>query len=183
MKSLHKKLNHSFEYLQATQMNKVNPIKARLERIENQKKEYPVRVICIVDDYSDGKSPLIQEVRSHAHNSNISYSTRIFDSRKYEEDRDYITRLPAFHVYIKGIYHKTFFPNTRPLQHIDESIDLYLKKKEERDRRREAWKCLYMDIGQWISSLTSRKPRDVKTETVSKSQPSINTVKRVSDWN
>lgn len=184
--SLYKKLKHSFEYLQATQMNKVNPVNpraAKFERVENHKKEYPIKVICIVDEYSDGKSPLIQEVRSHAHNSNVSYSTRIFDSRKYEEDRDYITRLPAFHIYIKGIHHKTFFTSNRPLQHIDESIEVYLKRKEERDRRREAWKCLYRDIGQWIGFIGLQKSAD-KKESLSKSQPSINTVKhKVSDWN
>jgi len=164
-------------------MNKVNPVNPRAARLENAKKEYPIKVICIVDNYSDGRSPLIQEVRTHAHNSNVSYSTRIFDSRKYEDDRHYITRLPAFHLYIKGIHHKTFFPSNRPLQHIDESIEVYLKRKEENDRRREAWRCLYRDITHWITSLISRKSREVKIDTVSKSQPSINTVKRVSDWN
>ena len=152
-------------------MNKVNP-----------KKYYPIRVICVVDQYSDGKSPLIQEVRIHAYNSNIGYSTRIFDSIKYEDDRNYISRLPAFHIYIKGLHHTTFFPTTRPLEHIDESVELYLKRKEERNRRREAWKCFYRDIGQWVGLLSAQKSGD-KKEPLSKSQPSINTVKRVSDWN
>ena len=170
-------------------MNKVNPVNpraAKAEKLENAikaKKEYPIKVICIVDEYSDGKSPFIQEVRAHSHNSNVSYSTRIFDSRKYDDDREYITRLPAFHVYIKGVHHNTFFLSNKPLQHIDESVETYLKRKEERDRRREAWNCFYRDIAQWIHSLTSRKSAQVKTETLSKTQPSINTIKRVSDWN
>ena len=55
------------------------------------------------------------------------FITREYDSRKFSNDRDVIQRLPAFHVHINKAYNRTFYPNTRPLDHINECIELYIR--------------------------------------------------------
>jgi len=127
------------------------------ERIKNRK-TYPVRICCVVDDLSDS-NPDILKIKAHAHVSGASFLTRIYDSRKYNDDCYQITRLPAFHIYINGLYNRTFYPNTRPLQHIDESIAICIKRERRRQERKERWLRLYDYFASIIRRLSHRETR------------------------
>jgi len=111
---------------------------------------YPVRIICVVSELSDAGLPLIQAIREYARDSGVIFQTRLYNSLKYSDDRNNITRLPAFHAYIKKAYTKTFFPNTRPIQHINESIEMYLKYKEAKAKRKEFISRVYRHFTNWI---------------------------------
>lgn len=124
----------------------INPI---LEII-NEKKvilskiQYPVKVYCIVDDLSDASRDIrIREIKNHAIEAGVIFTTRLYDSTKYSNDRDVITRLPAFHVYIKKAYDRTFYSNTRPLDHINECVALYLNSENAKKERKARWAKLY----------------------------------------
>ena len=127
------------------------------ERAKN-KKTYPVRVCCVVDDLSDS-NPDILKIKAHAHSSGASFLTRIYDSRKYNDDCYQITRLPAFHIYINGLYNRTFYPNTRPLQHVDEAIAICIKRERRRQEKKERWTKLYDYFASLIKRLTHRETR------------------------
>jgi hypothetical protein len=112
--------------------------------LAKRKIQYPIKIYCIVDDLSDAsRDTLIRQIKEHALQSKVIFTTRLYDSTKYSNDRDVITRLPAFHVYIKKGYNRTFYANTRPLDHINECVGLYLKSEEERAERRERWIQFY----------------------------------------
>jgi len=97
-----------------------------------------VHICCVVDDYNDAnKNPIIQKIKQHVLESGATFSTRIFDSRKKSDDRNNIKRLPAFHTYIERNYIETFYPNTRPIQHIDEAVERYRVLVNKRQRRKE----------------------------------------------
>ena len=109
--------------------------------IKPQKKEIlPVHVKCIVDDLGD-KDAFIPIMRDYCNKEkSILFSTREYNSSKYSEDRDIIVRLPAFHVYSNGQYMRTFYPNTRPYQHVEECIAEYVRRKTlVETRRRRPW--------------------------------------------
>lgn len=108
-----------------------------------------IKLVCVVEYNSQARSTLIQSIRSYADNSNIGYKTRIFNSVKYD-DCNLITKLPAFHIYINKLHYKTFYPDTDPLEIINETIDLYLKKQKEREQSRNAWKRFIRNILSWI---------------------------------
>jgi len=130
-------------------MNYSNPIEHNISPVEQKK--YTVKIICVVDDYTDAGTVVIQGIRTHTHNSGAIYQTRIYNSLKHSKDRDYITRLPAFHGYVNGIYNRTFYPNTRPLQHINECIELCIKIDENRKERREIFYKMYRTFIDWIT--------------------------------
>lgn len=120
---------------------------------------YPVHIYCIVDDYADAGSTLIQSIKARALAAGAIVSTRYYDSQKYSDDRNIITRLPAFHVYIENSYDRTFYPNTRPLQHVDESVETYLKRVEARQLRSRAWSMYFQRCKAWIKRLLHRRTR------------------------
>jgi hypothetical protein len=126
----------------------INPVtdlhEQRKLALAKRKIQYPIKIHCIVDDLSDAsKDTLVRKIKEHAHQSKVIFSTRVYDSMKYSNDRDIITRLPAFHVYINKGYNRTFYANTRPLDHINECVELYLKGEDEKIQRRARWQKFY----------------------------------------
>jgi len=104
-------------------------------------KEYlPIHVHCVLDDFEDYTDEIIQMIRDYCNDRNIHFMTRLYSSYKYSDDRYYIRSLPAFHIYIKKSYTDTFYPNTKPIQHITDTIDIYSKQLIEEHKRREKWK-------------------------------------------
>jgi len=126
----------------------INPVTDLQEQrkiaASKKKVQYPIKIYCIVDDLSDAsRDTLIRKIKEHALQSNLIFTTRLYDSRKYSNDRDVITRLPAFHVYIHKGYNRTFYVNTRPLDHINECVALYLKQEDEKIQRGARWVQFY----------------------------------------
>ena len=78
-----------------------------------------IRVVCVVNDYSDANNPIIHRVRDHTNKSGGTFEVRMYDYIRKEDDCQFITHLPAFHMYNKRAYLKTFYPNTKPLKEID----------------------------------------------------------------
>ncbi len=126
----------------------INPVidlhEQRKAALVKRKILYPIKIYCIVDDLSDAsRDVLVRKIKEHALQSKLIFSTRLYDSTKYSNDRDVITRLPAFHIYINKVYNRTFYVNTRPLDHINECVELYLKSENEKIQRRIRWEQFY----------------------------------------
>lgn len=142
-------------------MNHSNPVlEIQASANKNNKSiiKYPVKIYCIVDDLSDAsRDVLLRDIKSHAINSGIIFTTREYDSRKFSNDRDIIERLPAFHAYIKKSYNRTFYPNTRPLDHINECINICINHEELKARRKEKWKKMYESFKKWIYRLSHKE--------------------------
>jgi len=116
---------------------------------------YPITVKCVVDCLSD-KIEGITKVREYAHSMNIHFMTREYDSKKYSDDRDIITHLPAFHIYVNSSYRNTFYLNTRPYQIIQETVEKYEASQQKR-RNRRTWTTFYTDIRIYVKKLFHRK--------------------------
>jgi len=69
---------------------------------------------------SKEKSEPIPEIADYIQDRDIPFDLREFDSWKYSHDRHNISRLPAFHIYHGSIYLKTFYPNEKYQQIIEE---------------------------------------------------------------
>jgi hypothetical protein len=169
-------------------MNGINPIVEYVKTNEDNKKskdiKYPIKIYCIVDDISDAsRNLLLREIKNHAINSGVIYTTREYDSYKFSNDRDVIQRLPAFHAYINKSYNRTFYSNTRPLDHINECIKIHLNNEEKKIRRIQRWKNLYESFKNWINRLTYR---DTAMKRYGREQTNISNnlhKARISNWN
>ena len=118
-----------------------------------RKEPYPITVKCIVDCISEA-DPQLLPFREYAHSLNINFVTREYDSRKYSADRDIITRLPAFHIYIKKQYKETFYPNTRPYQIMQDTVEAY---KIKQNIKKKTWISFYTNLKARLAALFHRK--------------------------
>lgn len=123
---------------------------------------YPITVKCVVDSLSE-KIDGITKVREYAHSMNIHFMTREYDSKKYSDDRDIITHLPAFHIYVNSSYRNTFYLNTRPYQIIQEIVEKY-EASQQRRRNKRTWTSFYTDIRIYVKKLFHRKTAMEKHE-------------------
>jgi hypothetical protein len=79
---------------------------------------------CVFDlDKGGGEA---NEICSFCLKSNIRCVIRGF-SHTYEEDKDEIVRLPAFHLYYKGNYELTFYPGDCPYATVSAVKDITKK--------------------------------------------------------
>ena len=98
----------------------------------------------------DTNDPDFRKLQEYCEMRNISFKNRLFDSAKYEEDRFFITKLPAIHLYYKRQYYDTYFPDERPIREIRlvytkfELEELaYLSKKQIWDEKLKHIKRLF----------------------------------------
>jgi len=101
---------------------------------------FPIVVKCVVENLADYSNKETHSIRDFAISENVLFETRVYNSYRYSEDRYEIRQLPAFHVYTNGAYRRTFYPNTRPLQHIQECIADYRAAVEKKRQRRDYWR-------------------------------------------
>lgn len=132
-------------------MNQMNPIQKTVNIAKPLRVLHPITVKCIVDELSD-RDATVQKIREYAQSLNIIFITREYDSIKYSEDRDFVQRLPAFHIYEKKCYRNTFYPNTRPYQIIQDTVNQYLEKLKKRENRK-TWKTFFQECIQTLKKV------------------------------
>ena len=157
------------------------PIHIPIQKEERKKEEsirYPVHIVCVLREYSQYAS--LHALRDYCKECGIMFSTRIYDSKKYSDDCSYIERLPAFHAYVKRSYIKTFYPNTRPFQHVDETLEIHLKSVEAKRRRSELWRKPFKIMANWFKRINHRTTRMEKYEKEQYDKSSRRS--SVSDW-
>ena len=126
-----------------------NPLHAKPIR---KPEPYPITVKCIVDCISDA-DPQLLPFREYAHSLNINFVTREYDSWKYSDDRRNISKLPAFHIYVKKNYKQTFYPNTRPYQIMHDTVEAY---KIKQIRHKRSWTSFYTDLKARLAAIFHR---------------------------
>ena len=126
--------------------------------------KFPVQVVCVVRTLEDANMETIQAVRKFAQEEKVNFETRLYDSIKYRHDRDEISSLPAFHIYMKGRYEKTFYPNGRPFQIIDDYITLYLEEQRLLWEKKHRWTAFWKGVKAKLKRLLKRETRLERAE-------------------
>jgi hypothetical protein len=145
---------------------------------DEEKIKYPIRICCILRDNVQYSDELIKSIRDHTIDKGAMFTTRIYDSKKYSEDCNFIERLPAFHIYKEHSYIKTFYPNTRPLQHVNDTVDEYLRVLEVRRLKKDKWNKTFKKVLKWFKSIGKKKTRLELYEEAQEAER----VKKVQDW-
>lgn len=135
----------------------------RLQQIQAQKgapqgpKRIPIVITFVMKDHADAANA--KEVREFCNERGLIFESRLYDSWRYRHDRDEIQRLPALHVAVNGSWERTFYLNTRPLQHIQEVRDEYVARLEERQRRKRRLRTWFQErlarVRRWFHRTTA----------------------------
>ena len=104
--------------------------------------KYPIEVCCVVDHHSDVDTD-IEMLNEYTSNLGLAFKLREYDTWKYSDDRDIITSLPAFHVYVGDGYVDTFYRGDSVMDRIDETIKKYEARVAENKKRMETWKNIF----------------------------------------
>ncbi len=96
----------------------------------------PIVVTLVMREHRDSMDAAIKDIRDFCIDFNLLFESRLYDSVKFRQDRDEVLRLPALHIAVNGNWTRTFYPNTRPLQHIEEVRNEYLRAIEKKAERR-----------------------------------------------
>ena len=123
---------------------------------------YPITVKCVVSDMSEVGSK-IQEIKKYAQKQHISFLVRTF-SESISDDRNFIQRLPAFHIYEGKSYKKTFYLDTNPNRYIDDVVQLYIYKLREKglEKEKRVWNSYILNFAKSVKKLL---PKKILTET------------------
>lgn len=137
-------------------------IRARLNPVPNPNRIYvkilPIKVEAVVEEADDFNLRSIIDMRNFCKEKNISFETRLYNSRKYERDCEFIERLPAFHLFEKKIYQETFYPGEFAYTLVSEQVAAYRIRKAEKERRRGRFK-------RWATSMRAALIEAMKKET------------------
>lgn len=87
-----------------------------------------LRVTCVMNTEDEYPPETILQVKDHCDLLNIPFHIRAFDSIKFSEDRKYIQKLPAFHIFVKGLHKDTFYTDSAPKLMIRSVYDKYKAK-------------------------------------------------------
>jgi hypothetical protein len=114
----------------------MNPI--YLEKELEFKKNFTLTLVKKANSSFDN---LYIELKKFCQMNSISFIVRDYNSSQFEEDCDYITKLPAIHIYMrKKGYLETFYPSDTYQTNIEKLIE---KKEYEEEYKKKNKKSIF----------------------------------------
>lgn len=84
-----------------------------------------LHITAVLNPANNLGEEIVDEVLAFCQEKAITFTTREYDSLRYSKDRDFILRLPAFHIYAGSIYINTF--HTDYLEHIHQALSMKVR--------------------------------------------------------
>jgi len=78
-----------------------------------------VKVFCIFQDQDQLELDVVKEFYEYCSKNSIEFNVREYNSFKHDKDRNYISELPAFHIYTGKSYFDT---TSNQIKIIDDAI-------------------------------------------------------------
>ena len=101
--------------------------------------QYPIEVHYVFQYPHDENDPILRKIQEFCSLMKIQFQIREFDSRKFSEDRDYITRLPAIQIYTDSEYDITEYPSNNPILAIRTVYETFELKHLEYLAKKQIW--------------------------------------------
>jgi hypothetical protein len=115
-----------------------------------------MKVLCILNHEDEYPTDALLLIKDHCDLLDIPFYTRPYDSIKFSEDRKYIQKLPAFHIFVKGLHKDTFYTDSSPKLKIRSAYDKYKAKALKAAAKGKTW-----SIFKIFSLFPSKKPLKV----------------------
>ena len=97
-----------------------------------------ISIVCVTEfgQMSEEHSDTYIKLQGVCSEKGYDLRMRAFDSWKYSADRNEITSLPAFHIYVNKLYRLTIFPGDLPF----ERLEAFAKEHEKHQaKKKESW--------------------------------------------
>ena len=93
---------------------------------------------------------VFDSVRIFCSEHRIDFGLRVFNSAAFEQDREVLIKLPAFHIYYEDQYEKSFYPGDSPAIQIQELLYKIKPQKKSQAQTGRGW---------WFPKLSWKWPR------------------------
>jgi hypothetical protein len=94
-----------------------------------------ISVVCVIEDTCE-----FGNIEDYCSSSNIDFSVRVYNSTRFPEDRIFVAKLPAFHIYEENnIYTTTLYQHEHTCSQIQQMYEIAELKKYERLAKRQIW--------------------------------------------
>jgi hypothetical protein len=106
--------------------------------------KYRVRVTLVYDWGRDCNFAEFHTIKSYCKNNGMIFGGREFNSYHHLEDREYIVKLPAFHVSVQDEYERTLYPGPDIFKEF-QAIILGIKIQEaayQKNKHKSFWSFL-----------------------------------------
>ena len=100
---------------------------------------YPIRVDYVYEEEYDENDPILRKVIEYCDLMKIKFIPRQFDPLHKDEDRQYITSLPAIQIYERDNHSETTFPNRSPINIIRNVYEKLELAHLERLAKQQIW--------------------------------------------
>jgi len=95
----------------------------------------------VYDSNVDTNDPILRKILEFCNGRDISVKLREFDSHTNDEDKDYITHLPALNIYVRGVYQDTIYPDFKPIQFLSLEYEKFQLKELEMESKKQIWEA------------------------------------------
>lgn len=107
----------------------------------------------------DTNDPILRKILEFCSTRDINVKLRKFSPFDYEEDREYVTHLPAVHLYTNRDYQETIYPDFKPIQILQLEYDKYQMELAEKEAKKQIWEAKIKHLKNLFRSLkTDSKP-------------------------
>ena len=115
-------------------------------------------VVAVVESLSFHNVELTR-IRTHCLENKVHFTTRLYNPSTKSDDRNFVEKLPALHVYYKKNYMRTFYVGFKSLRHVDECIEYHDRKLEKKKKRISLMSSLYTTSKKILYNLLHKKTR------------------------
>lgn len=130
------------------------------ERIQNEFRLHQrFKVIFVLDSENDEDTKAETAIKTYCNEKGITFLIRYYNPYDCKEDRNYIARLPACHIYLKKSNERlqTFYPDENPVQTIQKEVVDIRNAEIEKEEFQKMWKKrLHQTMFGWIKKNKSQ---------------------------
>jgi hypothetical protein len=130
---------------------------------------YPFRVCYVQEPGVHVKPAYFDRIKAFCEDNHVVFMARMYQPRKYDEDSEFVERLPAFHVYLdRNLYHDTFYQGRHEMTHVitrfmDEYHQKIIKAREKAEQRAAYWNGVVAGFREFFRK-TTRLERQTPNE-------------------
>jgi len=93
------------------------------------------------DSNVDTNDPVLRKILEFCDSRDIAIKLRPFNPTEYDEDKDFITKLPAFNIYKRKEYQDTIYPDFKPIQFLTLEFEKFQLEEFERESKKQIWEA------------------------------------------
>jgi hypothetical protein len=87
----------------------------------------------------DNNDPILRKIIEFCSLYSLEMDIRPYSPYKYDEDREFVARLPAIQLYKHKSYQDTFYPDFKPIQLLTLEVEKYQLEELEKETKKQIW--------------------------------------------